>query len=167
MAGSVESPLIEPLREIGVDAGVILRLLNQYPATMIQEWVDITLAAQERFGPRYFKRSPAAFLVDNIQHAGTGSRTPPDWWQDLRRAERRAQSARKRSAVRARASNAKTGTDDTLTGALTEALQVQFEVAGQPAASARRNAAHVAQEFCQNHTKEGSGPVERLLQLLD
>jgi hypothetical protein len=68
--------------------------------------------------------------------------------------------------VRARAANAETGTDGTLTGALTEALQVQFEVAGQPAAAARRNAEHVAREFCQNHTGEGSGPVERLLQLL-
>ena len=79
---------------------------------------------------------------------------------------RRARSARKRAAVKARTVNAETGSDGTLTGALTEALQVQFEVAGQPAATARRNAEHVAREFCQNHAKEGSGPVERLLQLL-
>jgi hypothetical protein len=166
MSGSVESPLIEPLREIGVDAGVIPRLLNRYPARVIQEWVDITVAAQERFGPNFFKRSPAAYLVDNVQHAGTGTRTPPDWWHELRRAERRARRPGKRSPARTGDANPETGNDDALPVALTEALRAQFEVAGQPAAIARKNAERVAKEFCQNHTREGSGPIERLLQLL-
>lgn len=166
MAGSVESPLVEPLRQIGVDAGVIPQLLNRYPARMIQEWVDITLAAQERFGSDFFKRSPAAYLVDSVRNAGAGNRTPPDWWQELRRAERRARSVQKRSAVRARAAKAEPGAGDTPTGALTQALQVQFEVAGQEAATARQNAERVAQKLCQNHAEDGSGLIERLLQLL-
>ena len=36
----------------------------------------------------YFHKSPMAYLVDSITKASTGTRTAPDWWQDLKRAER-------------------------------------------------------------------------------
>jgi hypothetical protein len=167
MPGSVESPLIEPLRAIGVDADAIPRLLDRYPVRVIREWVDITLAAQERFGPGFFKRSPAAYFVDNVRHAGAGTRTPPDWWQELRRAERRGGRRRGKSQTgRSPAITAKTGDDGALPDSLTEALRVQFEAAGQPATLARRNAERLAKEYCQSHSMAENGPIERLLRLL-
>ena len=167
MSGSVESPLIEPLRAIGVDAGVIPRLFDRYPATVIREWVDITLAAQERFGPGFFKRSPAAYFVHNVQHAGAGTRTPPDWWQELRRAERRVPRRQGKSQNgRSPAITAKTGDGAALPDAVTEAFRVQFEAAGQPAAVARRNAERLAKEYCQSHWMAETDPIERLLRLL-
>ncbi|MBI3861102.1 MAG: hypothetical protein HY290_04320 [Planctomycetia bacterium] len=83
-----DSPLFEPLHAIGLDEGTIRRLLRKYPTRLLQEWSDITLAARERFGATFFKRSPQAFFIDNVQHAALGDRTPPDWWQALRKAER-------------------------------------------------------------------------------
>jgi hypothetical protein len=59
-----------------------------YPRTVVREWLDITTAARERFGPGFFKRSPQAYLVDNLRHATAAGRTPPDWWHDLRSRER-------------------------------------------------------------------------------
>lgn len=87
-----DSPLYEPLAEIGLDDSAIARLLRQFPHAVLREWSDITLAAQERFGPSFFKRSPPAYFVDNVQKAALGTRTPPDWWHDLRKAERLAQT---------------------------------------------------------------------------
>jgi hypothetical protein len=57
------------------------------------------LAAKERFGDAFFKRSPQAYFVDNVKHAAAGTRTPPDWWHELRKAEqRRRRSTRGRIA---------------------------------------------------------------------
>ena len=55
---SVESPLHEPLLVIGFDRATAARLLRQYPARMLREWADITLAARERFGESFFTKSP-------------------------------------------------------------------------------------------------------------
>jgi hypothetical protein len=44
-------------------------------------------------------------LVDNLNHASKGNRTPPDWWHDLRRSEeiKRGKVAReKRNTKRGR-----------------------------------------------------------------
>ncbi len=56
---------------------------------LLAEWVDITLAARERFGETFFKRSPAAYFTDNVKAAAVGRRTPPDWWLDVRKEEQR------------------------------------------------------------------------------
>lgn len=87
-----ETPLHEPLRAVGLDEVTIRRLLRQYPVRLLQEWADITLAALERYGRSFFKKSSQAYFVDNVKHAATGSRTPPDWWHDLRKAEQRRRS---------------------------------------------------------------------------
>jgi hypothetical protein len=88
-----ESPVDEPLQAIGFDTATIRRFLRQYPHRLLQEWADITLAALERFGRSFFKKSPQAYFVDNVKHAAAGTRTPPDWWHDVRKSElwRRAQ----------------------------------------------------------------------------
>lgn len=90
--GLSESPLMEPLRLIGLDESFIARTLKRFPTSMVREWLDITLAARERFGNDFFKRSPAAFLMDNLKHAATSGRTPPDWWHEIRKAEERQQA---------------------------------------------------------------------------
>ena len=74
----LDDPLYEPLQQIGVDAAGARRLLKDHGRGLIQRWVRITDAAMHE-KPRDFpgfKTSPAAFLVDGIQH----KRTPPDWW---------------------------------------------------------------------------------------
>ena len=84
-----DSPLMEPLQSIGLDGAGINRVLRQFPHERIREWVDITLAAKERFGPAFFKRSPMAYLIDNLKKSASDGRTPPDWWYDIRKAEER------------------------------------------------------------------------------
>jgi hypothetical protein len=99
----MESPLEGPLLELGIETPAIYRMLRQFPPSLLSEWLDITLAAKERFGLGFFKRSPAAFFVDNVTQAQAGKRTPPDWWYEVRKAEERARAERgrnKRSASR-------------------------------------------------------------------
>lgn len=83
-----DSPLWDGLVGLGLDPPAAGRLLKEYPHRMVREWVDITLAARERFGRTFFKRSPAAYLVDNLREARAAGRTPPEWWHDLRTRER-------------------------------------------------------------------------------
>ena len=56
---------------------------------MLSEWCDITQAAIEQRKIR-FRKSPMAFLVDSVTKASQGTRTPPDWWCDMKRAESRS-----------------------------------------------------------------------------
>ena len=90
---SLESPVAEQLRELGVDERAIRGVMRRYPAAMLGEWIDITLAARERFGEGFFRTSAAAYLVDNLQQAANSTRTPPDWWRELRKQEFNASSA--------------------------------------------------------------------------
>lgn len=94
-----DSPLSDALTRLGFDTAAIRRLVQQFPHRMLREWLDITLAARERFGASYFKRSPQAYLVDNLQEALKSGRTPPDWWHELRSKElQRVRSIRKSPA---------------------------------------------------------------------
>ena len=88
-----DSPLVEPLQSIGLDVAGIARVLRQFPHERIREWIDITLAAKERFGPAFFKRSPMAYLIDNLKKSASDGRTPPDWWHDIRKAEEKKQDS--------------------------------------------------------------------------
>ncbi len=110
-AHAMESPLVEPLRLIGLDEDTVTRTLRKYPCTLLREWADITLAAKERFGSGFFKRSPVAYFLDNVKKSSEEGRTPPDWWLDIRKAEERRQghSDRKRSAVVQRQASSDTG----------------------------------------------------------
>ena len=160
-----QSALADLLRRIGIEERAISRLLQQHPARLLREWIDITLAAEERFGDGFFRRSPAAFFVDNVQNAATGNRTPPDWWHDLKRAERRAraQDAVARAQRQGHESNGRSVSSE---DALREALRVQFEVAGQPSDAARKNAARFSEEFGRTSDGTVDEATERLLRVL-
>ena len=82
------SPLWDGLTALGFEAGAAGRLLKEFPRAAVREWLDITVAARERFGRAFFTRSPQAYLVDNLRHALASGRTPPEWWHDLRSRER-------------------------------------------------------------------------------
>ncbi len=82
-----------------------------------------------------------AYLMDNLKHAAAGTRTPPDWWHDVRRAEDRARAERARERRRS------TQVPDQLPqqamdslGDLHETMFEQFLSAGQSESVARRNA---------------------------
>ena len=91
---NVESPLIEPLQRIGLDNRAIQRTLSKFSVRLLNQWTDITLAAIERYGKGkpFFNKCPAAFLIDNLNHAAKGTRLPPDWWHEIRRAEERSRA---------------------------------------------------------------------------
>lgn len=135
----VESPLVEPLREIGFDDPAIGRVLRQFSHSIVREWVDVTLAASERFGAKFFSRSAAAYLMDNLKASAAGTRTPPDWWIGIRKAEELAR------ADRVRKERSDNDSDQLPTKALEgiegvhDAIFRQFRAAGQPAATARAN----------------------------
>lgn len=80
-----DNPAWDPLIELGFDAAAARRLLKRYPQRLISEWIDITQAARERFGARFFRKSPMAYLVDSLGKAASGTRTAPDWWREVSR----------------------------------------------------------------------------------
>lgn len=136
-----ESPLIEPLLAMGFDVAGADRILRRFKPQLVREWVDITLAARERFGSEFFKRGAPAYLTDNLKQATAGRRTPPDWWAELRRAEQRACAERARNAG-SQCSSTK-GIEEGAADAVTNVHQsifAQFVAAGQPEEVARRNA---------------------------
>ena len=93
----IDSPLHELLHSVGFDPPAIARILNTYSPKLITEWADITLAARERHGEKFFKKSAQAYFMDNIRHAAAGTRSAPDWWRELRHKEdehRRRKTAR-------------------------------------------------------------------------
>jgi hypothetical protein len=95
------SPLYEPLKAIGFDDAAIARILRKYRPPVIQVWADITLAARER-SPGFFKVSPQAYFMDNVEHASRGTRTPPDWWYEHRKEEERREFEGKRRLLELR-----------------------------------------------------------------
>lgn len=90
----LESPVVPQLQEIGFDSGSIEYILQKFPSRMVSEWADITLAAKERFGMQFFKKSPAAYCRDNLNRTLKNNSSPPDWWLDIRKAEERARADR-------------------------------------------------------------------------
>ena len=152
-----ESPLHEPLRAIGFDASAIRRILSEHPVELVQVWSDVTLAAIERKGPGFFRRSPQAFFVDNITSAARRGRTPPDWFQAIRKAEeqicakrgRRIKRGRKPPPCGGELPAAKTGlalSPDLSQASLVTEMTAQFVAAGQSPTDAQRNARRFALE---------------------
>jgi hypothetical protein len=86
-----ESPLIDGLVAIGFDTPSAVQLVRRFPHHLVSQWTDITQAALERFGQAHFRKSPMAFLVDSLSKAAQGTRTPPDWWHEIRKQEEAAQ----------------------------------------------------------------------------
>src|SRR5205085_2312722 len=66
-----DDPLYLPLRTIGIDAPAIRRLFKNHSRGLIQRWVRITDAAMHEnpHGFAGFRVSPAAFLIDAIEHS--------------------------------------------------------------------------------------------------
>ena len=93
------SPLLDPLLRIGLDAADAGRLVRRFKAEHVRLWADVTLTAIETRGPDFFRRSPAAYLVDNLKAAARGERTPPDWFLVTRKIE---EQGRARQASRPR-----------------------------------------------------------------
>ena len=133
---TADSPLIELMQAIGLDDRSITRCLSRYPTDLVQQWVDITLAARERHGASFFRKSAAAYFIDNVQKAALGQRTPPDWWHDLRREENHRQA----KLCRQERSRKSTIESADPISALTESLARQFRSVGQSAESADENA---------------------------
>jgi hypothetical protein len=80
-------PVYDPLSSIGFDDAAIARVTSHFSHTLIQRWADVTLAAKERFGAGFFKKSPQAFFMNNLREAGKGNRTLPDWWWACKKEE--------------------------------------------------------------------------------
>lgn len=136
-----ESPLIEPLIAIGFDVAGVDRLLKRFKHSVVREWADITLAAKERYGARFFKRGAPAYLTDNVKQATAGKRTPPDWWADLRREEQRAAAERARQASPQSAGKDSVNEDaHDAVRSVHDTIFTQFLAAGQSEEVARENA---------------------------
>lgn len=96
--GSVNSPLAEQLSRLGFDDRNTRWVLRQFPQRLVSLWCDVTQAAVEQKGTEFFRRNPAAFLIDNLKAAQRGERTPPDWFLESQKTELRRQSAAHRAA---------------------------------------------------------------------
>jgi hypothetical protein len=94
-----DCPLWDGLLKLGLDPDAARRLLSAAPRAVVREWLDITLAAGERFGSGFFRRSPQAYLVHNVHQAVASGRAAPDWWRELRSRERRPDQATRAPAA--------------------------------------------------------------------
>jgi hypothetical protein len=84
-------PLFDLLERIGFGKHAAKRLLKTYDVKLLTLWADITLARAEQGLP--FTKSRQAFFMHNVKAAANGRRTPPDWYQDLKKEEKRKQWA--------------------------------------------------------------------------
>jgi hypothetical protein len=179
-ATAAESAMYEPLRAIGFDDAAIARIVTTYRPELIQTWADITLAAKEKHGSGFFKRSPQAYFLDNLKKAAEGRRTPPDWWLEHRKEEDRREREAKRRVlglpISEQAANAEQDEEkafeEYLKGEAREAMQAiveqtvkEFQALGLPAEEiARRAADHARRQmrgrFRQEHPEyeQPSGP---------
>jgi hypothetical protein len=81
-----DSPAYDPLKTIGFDDFTIRRILQTYKPQLVQNWADITLAANER---KMITKDPKAYFNYYIKRAAGSNTTPPDWWRELRKQEER------------------------------------------------------------------------------
>ena len=160
-AADSSSPLYEPLKAIGFDESSIARILRKYKPQLIQVWSDITLAAKEKHPPSFFKVSPQAYFMDNIEKAAQGTRTPPDWWYEYRKEEERHEREAKRSVLNLppdrKEQSEEQAFEDYLRGegrdafvGIMERLVSEFTEKGQSPREASRNAADIARTHVRN-----------------
>ncbi len=148
---AMTSPLADPLASIGFDPPTIARILKQYPARAIEQWADITLAARERHGEKFFTSSPQAYFIDNVKAAAKEGRTPPDWWREMRKQELQRERDRERAKAEllpdteevAFEEYLRTEAKDAFTRVM-EKLAADLRQGGQNEAEARTNAAYHA-----------------------
>ncbi len=177
-APAAESAIYEPLRAIGFEDAAIARIVTKYRPELIQTWADITLAAKEKHGSGFFKRSPQAYFLDNLKKAAEGSRTPPDWWLDHRKEEDRRERESKRHVlglpVSEHAANAEKDKDkafeEYLRGEAREAVQAiveqtvkDLQTLGLPAGEIAQRAAErrrqIQNKFRREHPEYGRSPA--------
>lgn len=84
-------PLFDPLHSIGFAEAEIRQILSRFDRHLVEQWTDVTLAAMEHKGDRFFRKNPQAYFLHNVQIGAQGRRTPPDWWLTLRSTEQRSQ----------------------------------------------------------------------------
>jgi hypothetical protein len=166
LAAANETMVHEPLRSLGFDDGGIRWLLRCYPMPLLREWTDIGLAANEAFGPSFFKKSPQAWLVDNLKNAKAGLRTPPDWWHDKRRAENQAR-ARARPPTEMPACALPSLSDESRQAfeKIAGDMFYVFLAMGQPEAAAKANAEKFARECAQRGDATLAEPLQRLFKV--
>jgi hypothetical protein len=87
---TADSSLTDALLSLGFESRDAGRIQSRYGASLLREWIDITIAAG---ASGRIRKSPQAFLVDNLKHASAGTRTVPDWWTDIRKADERTRDA--------------------------------------------------------------------------
>jgi len=152
-----ESPLYEPLRTLGLDHATIRRILPVYDARLVAEIADMTIAAGERFGDDFFKKSRQAYFMDNLQEQAKGNRTPPDWWRELRREEQRRREETERPPVPTTEDRADQAFHRYLESEAREAFAnvmdrvfSDLHAAGQAEQDARRNARHMTETHFRN-----------------
>ena len=80
-------PVLETLLSLGFKVGAATGLIRRYPVRLVEQWADITQAKLEHHGRKSFRKSPAAYLVNNVSMASKGRRTPPDWYHTTKRTE--------------------------------------------------------------------------------
>jgi hypothetical protein len=162
-ASADETMVHEPLSSLGFDDGGIRWLVRTFSMPLLREWTDIALAAKERFSDSFFKRSPQAWLVDNLKNAAVGRRTPPDWWHEQRRAELRARASERRANVPTvcELPNLPDESRQTFEKIAGEMLSVFLKM-GQPEIVAKANAEKIAQECAQRGDTTLAEPLLRL-----
>jgi hypothetical protein len=170
-----ESALHGPLKAIGFDDAALARIIAKYKPQLIQVWTDITLAAKEK-SASFFKVSPQAYFMDNIEKASRGTRTPPDWWYEHRKEEERRERETKQGMLNLPGRQGDEGDEDKAFEAylrgegqgafarLMECLRSQFEGTGQSPREAARNASESARTQMRNRFRrehpewDASGP---------
>ena len=163
---ATESALYDPLKAIGFDDAAIVRIITKYKPQLIQVWADITLAAKEKKSPGFFKVSPQAYFMDNIEQASQGTRTPPDWWYEHRKEEERRERETKRKVLNLPERGGDHGEEEKAfeeylrgegQGAFVEILERmrhQLEGSGQEPREAARNAADSAKIHMRNRFRK-------------
>ena len=159
-----ESPLTGPLTSIGFDSASVARILCNYPHAVLREWADITLAARERFGNQFFKVSSQAYFVDNVKHAAGETRTAPDWWHDIRKAEERRVQAGHRANRKSHAEQPMplTGEEQATFDQVAEQLFQEFRSAGQSEMAARNSATKFARQHVQKSARRSTANLRAI-----
>ena len=158
-----DSPLVDPLTSIGFDSATVSRILSDYPHSVVREWVDITLAASERFGAGFFKVSQQAYFIDNVKHAASGTRTAPDWWHDIRKTEERRVQTSMRAEVEPKTEQLDAEQQATFDQIADDLFQ-QFRSAGQSEMAALTNAKKFARQHVQGKKQSSAANLRAIKQ---
>lgn len=161
-----ETMVHEPLRSLGFDDSGIRWLVRTFSMTLLREWTDIGLAAKERFTASFFKKSPQAWLVDNLKNAAAGRRTPPDWWYDQRRAEARTRASvgRPKETPVCELPNLPDESRQAFERIADSAFSIFLKM-GQPQDAAKANAEKLAQECAKRGDATLVEPLQRLFKI--